>query len=120
MSPPGGEALPCLTLVLSEPRDLRALETTPIFLSPCTLRLRTLRGPQGAREDQRAGITLSGPPKASLVTPGLGHKDFPDVAPQPGLSLPRPPTTGQGDFLANHLCSQSTWPGVGRHTHEDT
>lgn len=28
MSPQGGENLSCLTLVLSEPRDLRALEMT--------------------------------------------------------------------------------------------
>ena len=33
MSPPGGEALPCLTLVLGKPRDLSALETTLIFFS---------------------------------------------------------------------------------------
>lgn len=98
MSPPGGEALPCLTLVLSEPRDLRALETTPIFLSPCTLGLRTVRGPQGAREDQRAGITLCGPPKASLVTPGLGHKDFPDLAPSAGTQPPQAPHHWAGRF----------------------
>lgn len=71
MSPRGGEALPCLILVLFEPRDLRALETTPISLSPCTLGLRTLRAPQGA------GVTLPGRPKSSLSPHGLRLQGFP-------------------------------------------
>lgn len=71
MSPRGGEALPCLILVLFEPRDLRALETTPISLSPCTLGWRTLRAPQGA------GVTLPGRPKSSLSPHGLRLQGFP-------------------------------------------